>query len=178
MDVQYLIDAYRNKGVLVDTNLLLLLLVGTVERSLISRYKRTQTYLPEDYDTLVRFLDQFATRVTLPNILTEVSNLTDGIDGKLKAQYVAIFRRATETLQEYYRSSKETAASDCFAGYGLTDAAILEFSKGQYLLLTDDFRLSGYYSAHGGDVVNFNHIRIFNWPTSGSSVPATRCRVR
>ena len=39
-------------GVLLDTNLLLLLLPGTVDRELIGSWKRTQIYDEDDFDLL------------------------------------------------------------------------------------------------------------------------------
>ena len=35
--------------------------------------------------------------------------------------------------------------------------------QGQYLVLTDDFRLSQYLPKIQVDAINFNHIRMYNW---------------
>ena len=40
-----LISAYRNKGVLLDANLLLLFCIGTLNKDFISRFKRTNTFV-------------------------------------------------------------------------------------------------------------------------------------
>lgn len=40
---------YRQKGILVDTNILLLWFVGAVNRDRISQFKRTQKFSPEDF---------------------------------------------------------------------------------------------------------------------------------
>ena len=73
--IEELTDRYRNKGVLVDSNLLLLLFIGATDRKIISRFKRTQTFVEEDYDTLLAYLDCFSKRITLPNILSETFTL-------------------------------------------------------------------------------------------------------
>jgi hypothetical protein len=56
-----LVKIERNKrfGVLLDTNLLLLDLIGQFNREHISRFKRTQTFTPTDYDLLRKVLSAF-----------------------------------------------------------------------------------------------------------------------
>jgi hypothetical protein len=46
-------------GLLVDTNLLVLLTVGTVNRNRIDTFKRTRQYSQADYDLLLKFVAQF-----------------------------------------------------------------------------------------------------------------------
>jgi len=48
-----LLKKYYKKGIIIDTNILLLYLVGRVNRDRIARFKRTATFLPEDYDLLL-----------------------------------------------------------------------------------------------------------------------------
>lgn len=72
-----LFTQYRQKGILIDTNILLLYFVGTVNRARISRFNRTEKFTPEDYDTLIEIINFFPKRVTTPNILTEVNSLTN-----------------------------------------------------------------------------------------------------
>ena len=44
-----LLKKYQSKGILVDTNILLLWLVGRVNQKRISRFNRTKKFLPEHY---------------------------------------------------------------------------------------------------------------------------------
>jgi len=60
-DVLQLINKHRPSGLLVDTNLLLLYLIGTTNKNRISRFKRTQTYTIEDFELLDRFMAEFKT---------------------------------------------------------------------------------------------------------------------
>lgn len=48
--INNLFNKYRKKGVVVDTNILLLWFVGSVNRSRISQFNRTEKFAPEDYD--------------------------------------------------------------------------------------------------------------------------------
>lgn len=67
----------RSNGILVDTNLLVLLVVGSVSRDRIARFKRTTSYSAADWDLLIGILEQIALRYTVPHVLAEVSALTD-----------------------------------------------------------------------------------------------------
>ena len=64
-------------GLLVDTNLLVLLVVGSVNRDRIETFKRTSKYTKADYDLLTRVLGAFQKIYTVAHVLAEVSNLTD-----------------------------------------------------------------------------------------------------
>ena len=51
-----LITEYRDKGILIDTNLLLVLLVGNVDRRQVGRIARTEKYNREDYERITDVL--------------------------------------------------------------------------------------------------------------------------
>ena len=73
--ITLLFQSYKQKGILIDTNILLLWFVGTVNRSRISQFNRTEKFLPEDYDLLVRILSYFSKIVTTPNVLRILLNM-------------------------------------------------------------------------------------------------------
>src|SRR5439155_446138 len=73
--VRTLINKYRRKGVLVDANLMLLVVVGMYDISRIQQFKRTQKYDASIYQTIIGLLSQFERRFTTPNIFTEIDNL-------------------------------------------------------------------------------------------------------
>ena len=74
----------RSKGLLVDSNLLVLLVVGLVNRDRISKFKRTAGYSGEDWDLLAAIIENTSLCYTLPYVLAEVSNLTDLWSGPRK----------------------------------------------------------------------------------------------
>lgn len=160
-----LVQRYRRAGVLVDTNILLLFFVGSVERRLIERFKRTKArgFEESDYELLTSFLKLFNDRVvTTPHILTEVSNLAGQL-GSRKQRFFSYFAKGISQLIEHCEPSKNLAQVESFVKFGLTDAAIIDLVKGQYLVLTDDFRLSNYLGKQDIDVLNFNHLRFASW---------------
>ncbi|MCI0624916.1 MAG: hypothetical protein L0387_25290 [Acidobacteria bacterium] len=162
LDPVTLIDRYRSKGVLVDTNLLLLFVVGVMDRSRIEKHDKLSHYTVEDFDLLVRVLNQFTTRVTTPNILTEVSNLV-GVrheHGQLVLRLLKeMLTQAEPMLDEQHVPTSRAANFPRFETVGVTDSGIAEIARGRYLVLTSDFPLSEILVGNGIDAVNFTHIR-------------------
>ncbi|HEX8072717.1 MAG TPA: PIN domain-containing protein [Pyrinomonadaceae bacterium] len=158
-----LLTRYQSKGILVDTNLLLLYFIGIYDPQRIPRFKRTMIFAVEDFYTLLGFFKYFRKVVTTPNILTEVNSLANQLSENLKIAFYPKFADQLTVLEEHYITSMEVSSTPFFLKLGLTDAGILNLAQGQYLVLTDDFRLVGYLEKHGVDVINFNHIRTMNW---------------
>ncbi|RCJ33838.1 hypothetical protein A6769_24210 [Nostoc punctiforme NIES-2108] len=161
-----LVRRYCQKGVLIDTNILLLFLVGSVNQERITKFNRTQQFIPEDYELLLEFIARFQKLVTTPNILTEVNSLANQLGEPERSQCFAIFAQFVKNvalLDEYYVNSLDAVNTEKFVKFGLTDSGILTLSKGKYLVLTDDFKLASYVQSVEVDVINFNNIRVFNW---------------
>ncbi|HEY9648142.1 MAG TPA: PIN domain-containing protein [Chroococcidiopsis sp.] len=158
-EIQSLFSQYRSKGILIDTNILLLYFVGSINRERISKFKRTAQFRPEDYDTLLGIMSFFPKRVTTPNILTEVNSLSNQLSEPERSQCLAFFSKSISLLDENYLSSNTVSQRAEFTRFGLTDCGIVELARNQYLVLTDDFKLATHLQIQGVDAVNFNHIR-------------------
>ncbi|MBE9049587.1 hypothetical protein IQ243_04045 [Nostocales cyanobacterium LEGE 11386] len=158
-----LFQSYKQKGVLIDTNILVLWFVGTVNRPRISQFNRTEKFLPEDYDLLVSILSYFSKIVTTPNVLTEVNSLINQIGEPERSQCYSVFTQAMTTLDEFYIESVHAVQLDNFTKYGLTDCGIVSLAKNQYLVLTDDFKLANYLQKISIDTINFNNLRTYGW---------------
>lgn len=161
--ITFLFQNYKQKGILIDTNILLLWFVGTVNRRRISQFNRTEKFLPEDYDLLINILSYFSKIVTTPNILTEVNSLVNQIGEPERSQCYSVFAQAMTTLNEFYIESVDAVQLDNFTKYGLTDCGIVTLAKDKYLVLTDDFKLANYLQKVGIDTINFNNIRTYGW---------------
>jgi hypothetical protein len=153
------IQRHRQSGVLVDTNLLLLYLIGSFRREQITRFKRTNTFTIEDFDLLERLLGQFARVLTTPNILTEVSNLAGQLSSHLKPDFFSSFAARISFLDEHQVASSVVAPNREFVKFGLTDAVMIALAKESHLVLTAEFPLANYLQSLGMDVINFNHLR-------------------
>jgi rRNA-processing protein FCF1 len=161
--IESYIAKYRSKGILIDTNLLLLLFIGRVSTEFIQQYKRTATYTPADYQMLLRLLDQFETVVVTPNVLTEVSNLANGLHDDRLLDFFNVFKESLSILSEEFVASATAASQPGFEIYGLADMGIGLVAKSKYLVLTDDLRFADFAGRNGVDVINFNHLRHAAW---------------
>ena len=146
---------------LVDSNLLVLYLVGEFDRQQISKLRRTKTFTIRDYLVLKQLLEIFSVRITTPNILTEVSNLSGDIPGHLRQRFFGRVREMFNSLEEEYLPSAVGAAHPMFERFGLTDAIIADVVKDRYLVITADFPLANYLESNKADVINLNHLRSF-----------------
>ncbi len=154
---------YRNEGIIVDANLLLLYFVGSYDSSLIGEFKRTKVFNIEDYNLIASIIQYFNKVVTTPNILTEVSNLSTALPERRRFDYFGEFAKQVLVLEEIYVESQQACDVSAFYKFGLTDSVIIYVSQKQYLVLTADFPLAGYLQKMGVEAINFNNIRYLNW---------------
>ncbi len=154
---------YKSKGALIDSNLLLLYVVGKYSPEKIAKFKRTSVYTVDDYLFLEKVVRFFKMVVTTPNILTEVSNLAGQLPERIKKEYFDEFRKEIVVLNEEYIESRVVCNIEQFPKLGLTDVGIIETARGNYLVLTDDFPLYNTLLNLDIDAVNINHIRAARW---------------
>lgn len=162
LDAAAMIEKHRAKGVLVDTNLLVLYLVGTINRRRILNFKRTGDFTNEDYDLLVRLIGWFGKLVATPHVLGQVSDLTD-LSGSELTVVRELFRRLVEEIEERYDPSRSLVADPAFESLGLTDAAVAAVCSRGVLVLTTDLGLPLALQERNIDALNFNHIRPLAW---------------
>ena len=159
--IETYIKKYRKKGIIVDTNLLLMALIGGT--SSIVAFKRTRGYSDEDYQLLLKVIDQFEKLVSTPHILAEVSNLTNGLYGSKLHVFYTTLKNSLSTIIEIHNPALDISRVYELAPHGLTDVGIVAAARDQYLVLTDDLRVAGFAHQHCVDVVNFNHLREASW---------------
>lgn len=162
-NIELLVSIYRQKGLLIDTNLLLLYSVGKTDPTRIERFKRTVKFTVDEFLILERFLRLFIRVITTPNVLTEVSNLLGQLPQNLYSSFYGGLVSQIAELDERYTPSRSLAESTHFTRFGLTDSGIAALAPGKYLVLTDDLNLFGYLQNKGIDAINFNHLRLRAW---------------
>ena len=162
LDATGLINKHRSKGVLVDTNLLVLYLVGLVNPRRISQFKRTDKYSIEDFELLARLISLFGGMVTTPHVLSQTSDLAD-LSGKEFQAIRQRFRSLVANADEQYEKGLVLVADPDFERLGLADAAIAAVCKSGCLVLTDDLTLHLTLASRGADALNFNHLRELSW---------------
>ena len=161
LDAQGLIEKHKSKSVIIDANLLVLLVVGRVNRKRIIDFKRTQSFTIADFDLLEGLIRWFgAPIISTPHILSQVSDLTDlkGAEGPAARR---LLRDMIDAIDERYGAAKNLTGHFCFEPFGLGDAAIASVSERRALVVTVDLQLHFALQAKGLECINFNHIRQF-----------------
>ncbi len=162
LDAGALIEKYRSKAVLVDTNLLVLFLVGLVNKRRIPEFKRTQDFTIEDFEMLRHLVAWFGTLVTTPHVLSQVSDLATLAGSELRTVR-ELFSSLVQEMDEHYDSSKAAVMDALFLRLGLADTAIATVCSRGVLVLTSDLDLYLALQQRGADALNFNHVRALGW---------------
>ena len=154
----------ESSELLIDSNLLLLLIVGSFESSLLGRWKRLNMFTLEDFDCIRKLVATCRTLLVTPHVLTEVSNLANSLPHWQKAEWSDYFRRwILEGLQERQIRAIDVVQHDAFSYFGITDAALFHLSDNIYVV-TLDAKLAAYPESHHHRVINFNHFRTWLLP--------------
>lgn len=156
---QHLLRAYRNEGAIIDTNILLLYVVGRHDRKLVLEFKRTKKYDLNDYALVHKILSFFSNIIVLPNILTEVSNLLNQIGSPKREAILSSMTGHFTIWKESFIPSLDASRWKYYTQFGLTDSAIALLAEKKYLVITDDIRFSSLLQGQNIDVVNVNHLR-------------------
>ena len=140
----------------IDTNLLVLLIVGSVDRELVDTHPRTQRFTPEDYDRLAGIIGAKRVFVT-PNTLTETSNLLKQPRDKKAIDRLRFF---IEESEEIVVASATAARNSAFTWLGLADTALLEVVSAKRPLITVDLDLFRAAFAKGEEAaINFTYLQ-------------------
>ena len=147
-------------GFFIDANLLVLLIVGRTQRSLINRHRRLKGYSVSDYEALAGLFDHGTKIFVTPNTLTESSNLLAYGPANLNSRLFDVLKFMIHASEEIVVLSKVASEVPEFRWLGLTDAVLVEAASRDTPLITSDFRLwSAIASRDPGAAINFNSLR-------------------
>lgn len=158
VDEQWL-QAARRYGLLVDTNLLVLLIVGSVNISRVGVFKRTASYTAQDYRLLLELMELAGRICSVAHVFSEVSNLTDlkGIERQLALREL---KRLINRVHEPAIASELASDHSMYERLGLTDAAILTAAvEHKYAVLTADLDLQLALISQRVPTLNFTNLR-------------------
>lgn len=155
---EYFIKEYRNSGLLIDANLLIVLLVGNTDEGFITKVKATKEYTKKDYQLLTEIVKHFKI-VTTPHILTEASNLCTKEERYYKEKIYQSLSDTIIDLIEIQTPSGEATKTPVFLKFGLTDSVIFKLAQEGFIVLTEDFNLYSYLIGHDCTAANMNHFR-------------------
>jgi rRNA-processing protein FCF1 len=145
--------------ILIDSNSLIVLLLGLINPKIINTHKRTSIYDEQDFFNLIDVID-IKKLVVLPNVWTEVDNLLNNFRGFQKEQYVEQFISIVKKSSEKYLESLNVENDiSSFYTLGLTDGLILKLAKECEMLITSDSVLSDMAKAHGVIVYDLKELK-------------------
>lgn len=154
------------KGIIVDSNVMLLFLVGCYDINYINMFKRTMKYTTEEYYFIRDLLTTYYYKdkiYTSPHILTELSNLSK-IEGGRRNKYFNFFVKILSNTCEIHIGKNKILEFKELPKFGITDIGIYKIAKKNNLLvLTDDFRLSSYLLDNCINVLNLRNISKYLW---------------
>lgn len=145
--------------ILIDSNSLLVLILGLMNPSLINKHSKTSIYEEEDFHNLISVIKNLESIVVLPNIWTEVDNLLNKFTGNQKELYIKRIIETIKITSEKYFESKMVENNYAFYNLGLADTLILECAKDCEMLITSDSELSDYARAYGINVYDMKELK-------------------
>lgn len=154
-----------NSNLILDTNLLILLIVGNYDPNFISNCDLTSSYNKDDFQLLKRYLKLQSSIYITPEILAELSNQSFFLkDPKLRAYQEILVYQLTKIKEKYIPLGILLNNTEMFFKFGFTDLSIYELAKKEgYVVLTDDFKLHNILSTKKINTLSFNHIRGMVW---------------
>jgi rRNA-processing protein FCF1 len=145
----------KSDSYIIDTNLLVLLLIGLDNPRTIKSHDRTSKYNLEDFE-MVKAIFYNALKVYItPHILSEISNLTD----KQWNNYdlFNIFKALAKAQIEIYTPKETLLDFQFLPQIGITDTSLYFAAKETHsIVLTDDEKCAPYLESSGCEVLRFS----------------------
>lgn len=146
-------------SLLIDTNLLCLLIAGNVSRDSITKHKRLAKYDVVDYDRIRAIVLRFGELILCPHVLAETSNISRLTSEPLRTLLGVALQDIVDASIEIHVAAGVAARAPDYLRLGLTDAVLLELSKADRVLLSDDLDLCLAAEYRRYRVINYNHLR-------------------
>lgn len=146
--MQYSLESLKKRhrvtGILLDAQLLVLWIVGTVSDELISTHRRLREYDTMHFHALRELLSHFPRLVTTPHILTEASNLAAYFSSSLRdhvldaLRVLVSFKDGLPEVKERHKPASKLCQEPHFSILGLADAAVIDAARRRVLVVSDD----------------------------------------
>lgn len=150
--------------VLIESNVLVLLIVGGTSRSYIAAHKNTKDHFDtDDFDVLTLLIKDFSEIVLVPHIVAETSNLVRQIGEPRKTEIQRVFARFVSQNYEVPVVSVDGLARGGSVDLGVTDGVLLHLcsvtiGERRPTLLTIDGPLTDRAASLGYDVINYARV--------------------
>jgi hypothetical protein len=159
----FLLSTCGQNGVVLDTNVFLLYVVGTLDPELLPRVKRTAIFGLDDWKLLCNLLSIVPKMIITPGIITEACNLLDSDNVRHDYRFFSILRHLAAILHEDYIRTETLSQHKLFFRFGLTDSSIAHLAGRGHLIITADLPLAVALEQLSLPVLNFNNLRAIDW---------------
>ncbi len=143
------------KNLIIDTNLLLLLVIGAVEDGQhIKNSKRLKAFNRQDYNNVVQIMANYDDVFITPYIATEVSNLID-VKGYVKELAYIVARELFANFQKIEVDIDKDCQSELFLRFGLTDNSIINLATNFFILTNDHRMLEPLFAQNANNIIPY-----------------------
>jgi predicted nucleic acid-binding protein len=153
--IERYVNRFKPQGIIVDTNILILFLLGSCNSSLIEKSRllnnNDKNYSKEDFALLKDIIQLFDEVIITPQIIAEISNLS--ITGN-RAVYGTQLLKYLQTVIDFLKRNEERhhkieclwdTKLEIIANFGFTDITMFELSRQEKIpILTDDVEFFNY----------------------------------
>lgn len=143
---------------LLDTNVLLLFIVGSVKIQAVGT-KRLQAFDRVDFDLVAHLAMETPNHISTPHILAEVSNFLGSGQQQFVEGGAVAFAQYIALLHEIHVPAQDVVASPEFHALGLTDAAIYHLAGSDTRVVSVDYHLCNRLAASGVEAINPRNLR-------------------
>ena len=156
------------RGALVlDTHIVLVLVVGAVDPSLLGSIQHLRAYNPDDYPLVQSVAKKYTLIAVTPHVLTEAAHFINKIHGSKGDELRLRFVELLQVFRERKPPTRHVTRRAEFRWLDLADCSLLEAAGVDDVLFTGDAKLVARRQGLGGQVINLNHLRDRAW--AGSS---------
>jgi len=157
----------KKNGLIIDTNILLLYIVGKFDIEWIKKFSRTEKYSVEIFSIIDWLISFYNKHIYIsPQIISELSNISpeaskkNNKDVEIVIEYFKVFKEILmKVFFEKYIHKDKILNFPYLYKYGVTDLSIYKLAKdNNYLVVTDDFRLSNYLNKNNVTSINIQPI--------------------
>ena len=154
---------YGKRPLILDTNLLILLLVGLCDKDRVSSCELTSSYSYNDCELLYEIFKYFKTEIIVtPHVIAELSNLTHSLPDKKHHYFFSMLVSKLTSFREEQITISELLGTklEIIVRFGFPDLGILETAKRiEAVILTNDSGFSYYANSLHIPCIGFENVR-------------------
>lgn len=144
---------------LLDTNVLVLWIAGSLQPNLIGQHRRLRDYDEDDFAIVDALARQSQNHISTPHILTETSNLLGAGPQQMVVGGGEALTDYIGALDEIFTPAQTIAAQPEMLALGLADAAVYHLGMSDTQIVSMDFHLCNRLMQKGVSAINPRHFR-------------------